>query len=279
MAQGRIYFTKNGFPRYKRYLKEMQGVVLQDIWSDKDVQPVVSWSDEGFGYPTQKPVALLDRIIRASSNPGDVVFDPFCGCGTTIYAAVKNDRRWIGCDIAILAVKLIREVLTERYRLVEGVHFGIDGIPVSVEQAEDLFKRDPFQFQHWLVERVGGFPMQKKVADRGIDGRMYFETKEGLKAMMLSVKGGNIRPTDLRDLRGVLDREADMAMAGFLSLKEPTRAMREEAASCGQYEYNGVKYARMQLLTVRQILEEKREFNSPAKIGTRITSGQQALPL
>jgi DNA modification methylase len=279
VASGQIYFTKNGFPRLKRYLRDMKGIPLQDIWSDHDVQPVVSWSAEGFGYPTQKPVALLDRIIRASSKTGDVVFDPFCGCGTTIYAAVKNDRQWVGCDIAILAVRLIREVLTERYRLVEGTHFEIDGIPVSVEEAQDLFKRDPFQFQHWLVERVGGFPMQKKVADHGVDGRLYFETKDGLKAMVLSVKGGNIRPTDLRDLRGVLDREPDTAMSGFLSLKEPTKAMREEAASCGQYEYSGVKYDRMQLLTVRQILVEKHGLNSPAKIGTRITTGQQSLPI
>ena len=226
-----IFFTKNGFPRYKRYLKEMKGVALQDIWADRDVQPVVSWSNEGFGYPTQKPVALLDRIIRLCSNKGEVVFDPFCGCGTTIYAAVNTDRKWIGCDIAVLAIKLIREVLSERYHLVEGVHYDVDGIPVSVEQAQELFHHDPFQFQHWLVERIGGFPMQKKVADKGIDGRMYFETKDELKCMVLSVKGGKIRPTDLRDLRGVLEREPDTELAGFLCLQEPTKAMLEAAVA------------------------------------------------
>ena len=168
VASGQIFFTKNGFPRYKRYLKEMKGVALQDIWADRDVQPVVSWSNEGFGYPTQKPVALLDRIIRLCSNKGEVVFDPFCGCGTTIYAAVNTDRKWIGCDIAVLAIKLIREVLSERYHLVEGVHYDVDGIPVSVEQAQELFHHDPFQFQHWLVERIGGFPMQKKLPIRAL---------------------------------------------------------------------------------------------------------------
>jgi DNA modification methylase len=279
VASGRIYFTKNGFPRFKRYLSDMQGVVLQDIWDDKDVQPVVSWSDEGMGYPTQKPVALLDRIIRAASKPGDTVFDPFCGCGTTIYAAVNNDRKWIGCDIAILSIKLMREMLTgEKYRLVEGVHFDVDGIPVSVEQARELFKRDPFQFEHWLVERIGGFPT-KKTGDKGVDGRMYFETKEGLKAMVLSVKGGKLRPTDVRDLIGVLANATDTALAGFLSLEEPSVKMREAAAECGQYEYNGIMYDRLQFLTVKDILEDKREFHTPTKMGSRLATKQASLAL
>jgi len=279
VASGRIYFTKNGFPRLKRYLKDMKGIVLQDIWADKDVQPVVSWSDEGLGYPTQKPVALLDRIVRISTNRGDVVFDPFCGCGTTIYAAVRNDRKWIGCDVAILAIKMIRETLTgEQYRLVENKHFDVDGIPVSVEQAEELFKRDPFQFEHWLVERVGGFPT-KKTGDKGVDGRMYFETKAGLRCMVLSVKGGKLRPTDVRDLRGVLADQPDTEMAGFLSLQEPSKAMREAAALPSQYEYGGVKYDRMQFLTVKDILEDKREFHTPTKMVSRISSAQASLPL
>jgi adenine specific DNA methylase Mod len=190
-------------PQLKRYLDEMQGQgqVMGNVWTD--ISPVNSQARERLGYPTQKPISLLDRIIKASSNRGEIVFDPFCGCGTTIYSAIENDRQWIGCDIAILSIRLIRERLTEKYHLVEGVNYEIDGIPVSVEQAEMLFKRDPFQFQHWAVERIGGFPMQKKVADKGIDGRIYFETPKGPKDMVLSVKGGNIRPTDILDLRGV----------------------------------------------------------------------------
>ena len=122
---------------------------------------------ERLGYPTQKPVVLLDRIIQASTNKGDVVFDPFCGCGTTIYSAVKNDRKWIGCDVAILSIKLVREILTgDDYRLVEGVHFDVDGIPVSVEQAEELFKRDPFQFEHWIVGARRRFSPRKRQAIR-----------------------------------------------------------------------------------------------------------------
>ena len=213
-------------PQGKRLLEDALGIPLQDVWTN--VKPIHNISTERLGYPTQKPIALLDRIIQASTNKGDVIFDPFCGCGTTICSAVKNDRNWIGCDVAILAIKLIREILTsDDFRLVEGVHFDVRGIPVSAEQAEELFKQDHFQFEHWLVERVGGFPT-KKTGDKGIDGRMYFETKEGLKCMVLSVKGGGIRPTDLRDLRGVFERDHDMAMAGFLSLKPPSKAIWEE---------------------------------------------------
>lgn len=275
---GLVYWpTRGTVPQQKRYTDEAPGVQIQDIVTD--IGPIASQSDERLGYPTQKPVTLLDRIIQASSNKGDVVFDPFCGCGTTIYSAVKNERKWIGCDIAILSIKLVREILTgDKYRLVEGVHFDVDGIPVSVEQAEELFKRDPFQFEHWIVERVGGFPT-KKTGDKGIDGRMYFRTDDGLKAMVLSVKGGHLRPTDVRDLVGVLAHESETEMAGFLSLQEPSKAMREAGAKAGQYSYEGVKYDRVQFLTVKDILEGKREFHTPTKLGSRISSAQASMAL
>lgn len=275
---GLIYWpTRGTVPQQKRYADENPGVPVQDIITD--IGPISSHSSERLGYPTQKPIPLLDRIIQASSKPGDVVFDPFCGCGTTVYSAIKNERRWIGCDIAILSIRLIREVLTgDRFRLVEGVHFEVDGIPVSVEQAEELFKRDPFQFQHWFVERIGGFPMQKKVADRGIDGRVYFETRDGLGEVILSVKGGKLRPTDVRDLRGVMEREG-APMAGFLSLQEPSKAMQAEAADAGMFEYGGVRYPRLQLLTVRDVLEGKRDLRTPTKMGSRVATGQASLAL
>lgn len=281
--EGRIWYPtrKDGTydpsrrPQLKRYLDEMHGGVMGNVWTD--IAPLNSQARERLGYPTQKPKALLARIIEASTNPGDVVFDPFCGCGTAIYAAHELHREWIGCDIAILAIKLIKEVLTENYRLVEGVHYEVDGIPVSVEQATELFKRDPFQFQHWFVERVGGFPMQRKVADRGIDGRLYFETTTGMNEMIVSVKGGKLRPTDVRDLRGVMEREGSV-MAGFLTLQEPTKAMRAEAASAGVWTYNGRQYPRLQMLTVAEVVEEKREFAMPTRLNTKITTGQQSLP-
>jgi DNA modification methylase len=276
---GLIYWPPRGsVPQQKRYADENPGVLVQDIITD--IGPISSQSKERLGYPTQKPIALLDRIIQASTNKGDIVFDPFCGCGTTIYSAEKNERKWYGCDIAILPIRLVRDILTgDQYRLVEGVHFKVDGIPVSVEQAELLHKKAPFQFQTWFVERIGGFPMHKQVADRGIDGRMYFETKTALKEVMLSVKGGNLRPTDVRDLRGVMEREGS-AMGALLTLKEPSKAMREEAARAGMYEYGNVKYPRLQILTVREVLEEKRELQTPTKVGSRIVaSAQDSLPL
>ncbi len=278
-SAGLIHWPKkaDGMPQGKRLLEDAKGIPLQDVWTD--VKAIHSLADERLGYPTQKPIPLLDRIIRSSSNEGDVVFDPFCGCGTTIYAAEAAKRQWIGCDIAILSVRLVTDVLTQRFRLSKGHHFEVSGIPVSVEQAQELFQRDPYQFQHWVVERVGGFPMQKKVADAGIDGRLYFETKDGLRDVVISVKGGHIQPRDLRDLRGVLEREYSSEIAGFLSLHTPSKAMREEAARAGVYEYNGVAYDRMQLLTVQQILEEKREFHTPSKLGSRIKTGQHSLPL
>jgi DNA modification methylase len=276
-AQGIIYWPSRGvIPRYKRYLSLSGGNPIQDIITD--IHAINSQAEERLGYPTQKPGALLDRIIAASSKKGDVVFDPFCGCGTTIYSAERNARSWIGCDVAILAIRLIREVLREKCRLTEGKDFDVNGIPVSVEQAAELFKKDPFQFEKWIVERVGAFPT-KSTGDKGIDGRMYFETRSGLKSMVLSVKGGKLRPTDVRDLRGVLADEPDAEMAGFLSLQEPSKAMREAAALAGQYEYAGVCYDRMQFLTVAEILEGKREFHTPTKMGSKIATGQIPLLL
>lgn len=275
-AHGFIYWTPRGkhngrgFPQFKRYL--IGGVPVQDVITD--ISPINSMAKERLGYPTQKPIALLERIIRASSNEGDTVFDPFCGCGTTIYAAERTHRQWIGCDIAILSVNLVKDVLEAKYKLVNGVNFEVDGIPVSEEQAQALFKRDPYQFQHWFVEKVGGFPTRRMSGDKGIDGRLYFETKDGLQQVVLSVKGGKMRPTDVRDLRGVLERESDAAIAGMLSLEEPSKAMREEAARAGMYEYSGTLYPRIQFLTAKDVLEERRELRTPTKLGSRAKSGQ-----
>ncbi|ODS54489.1 MAG: hypothetical protein ABS36_11365 [Acidobacteria bacterium SCN 69-37] len=209
-----------------------------------------------------------------------MIFDPFCGCGTTIYATQEvGDRTWIGCDVAILAIKIIRESLAEKYRLAEGTDFNIDGIPSSVEAAELLFLKDAHQFQHWAVERVGGFPLKKRGADRGIDGRIYYESKPGLKGMVISVKGGKTGPTHVRDLIGVMESEPDTEMAGFICLQEPTKLMMAAANAAGTLTYNDVSYPKVQILSIRAILEDKREFVTPSKIGSRIATGQSALPL
>lgn len=276
-AAGGIYYSPSGKPYVKSYLHSKKGRPVQSLWTDI----VMSKSGgERLGYPTQKPIALLKRIIQASSNPGDVIFDPFCGCGTTIYAAQEvGGRNWAGCDVAILAVKLVREVLMERYRLAEGADFTVSGIPNSVEAAQDLFQRDPFQFQHWAVERVGGFPMQKKVADRGIDGRIYYESDKGLRSMVLSVKGGKTKPEHIRELVGTMESTPDADLAGFICLSEPSTQMKEAAAQAGKFLYRDVPYPRVQMLTIKQIVEQKQEFKSPTKLGSRIATGQAALPI
>jgi len=254
-----------------------KGVRENDVWQ---IPILNSQSKERLGYPTQKPIALLDRIIKASCPPDGVVFDPFCGCGTTLYSAINNQRKWIGCDIAILPIRLIKHQLIEKYRLVERENFIIDGIPVSFEQAEVLMKSSPHQFQHWAIEQVNGLPTKKKSGDRGIDGKLFIDTKDTLKEMIISVKGGqNITTADIRELRGTLDREDKATLAGFISLHEPTRGIREEAAQAGIWEYKGINYEKIQLLTIKEILEEKRTFHTPTLIGIKGTTGQQSLVL
>jgi DNA modification methylase len=276
--KGLIYFpTRGTVPQFRRYLEPERGVAAQDIITDID--PISPHASERLGYPTQKPIALLKRIIQASSNPGDVVFDPFCGCGTTIYAAEQTGRKWIGCDIAILSIGLITDYLSNKYQLTKGQHFMVAGIPVSVEQAEELASRDKHQFQHWIVEKVGGFPTKKKSSDHGVDGRIYFETKDGLRDMVISVKGGQtVKPADVREIRGVLEREQTSEIAGFLSLKPPTKAMKDEAAEAGFYEYMGVQYERIQFLTAQEIVEEKRLFHTPSVVGSRARTPQMSFP-
>lgn len=279
-AAGMIHWPtkKDGTPMLKRYFDEQKGVPLQDVWHD--IKPLHNLSPERLGYPTQKPIELMKRIILSSTKPGDVVFDPFCGCGTAIYAAQETKRRWIGCDIAILAIRIIRDTLQgERYKLVENSDFEVDGIPLSVEAAKELFKRDHHQFQHWAVERIGGFPMKKKSNDKGIDGRLYFEARPGLKCMVLSVKVGNTGPNDVRDLEGVISTEPDTELGGFICLHEPTKAMHAAAAKAGTYKYQGVEYPRLQILSIKQIVEEKHEFKTPSRLGSKVATGQAALPI
>jgi DNA modification methylase len=289
-----IVFPKKdgGQPMYKQYVGG--GITYQDIWAyqpntkgvliDKDVcidedVKYLENEEERLGYPTQKPVGLLKRIIESSSNPGDIVFDPFCGCGTTVYAAQELGRKWVGCDIAILAVKLVRDILRENHRLIEGLDFVVDGIPRSIESAIELAKHNRFQFQHWIVERVGGFPIQKKTGDQGIDGKLFFPIDDKFIEMVLSVKSGHIKPADIRELRGTLEREENAEMAGFLCINEPTKAMRHEAAAAGHYEHFGNNYPRIQILTVREIIEDKKVFCTPTALRSKVDSGQLVLGL
>jgi site-specific DNA-methyltransferase (adenine-specific) len=282
--EARIYYPRNQDGSLdtskrlalKRYLNEQEGSIITNVWTD--INPLHSTNTETLGYPTQKPIALLERIIQVSSNPGDVVFDPFCGCGSAIYAAHQLGRKWMGCDIAILSVQIVRDVLEKRYGLIEDEHYEISGIPLSIEGAADLFKRDTRQFQHWSVEIAGGFSSTKHSGDQGIDGRIHFQTEDGLKNMVLSVKGGHITPAYVRELRGVLERERDSEMAGFICLQEPTKGMRDEAAAAGLYTYLGTDYHRLQIRTIQDLLDG-RGFDTPSKVQTLNWVKQIPLPL
>jgi len=253
-----------GFPQLKRYL--VGGVPVLDVITD--VPPINSMAQERLGYPTQKPEALLERILLASSKENDVVLDPFCGCGTTISVAQRLGRRWVGIDITHLAIALIKHRLHDAFG--DRVSYRVIGEPVSIPDAQTLAAQDPYQFQWWALGLVGARPFeQKKGADRGIDGRLYFhdEAQGGkTKQIILSVKAGNVTVAHVRDLRGVLDREkAEIGV--LICMEEPTKQMRAEAASASFYESPGwrKRYPRLQILTVAELLEGKRIDYPPSQ--------------
>lgn len=252
--QGQIHWSKGGGqPRLKIPVEDLPGRALVDVWTDLD--PINSAAAERLGYPTQKPVALLERIIAASSKPGDVVLDPFCGCGTTIEAAEKLERRWIGIDLTYLAISLIKSRLTA----MGSDNYAVLGEPTSADDAEQLAKDDPYQFQWWALGLIGARPAEgKKGADHGIDGRLFFfDEGSAAKQLIVSVKAGKVSVAHVRDLVGVLGREK--AQVGvFISFHEPTQPMRAEAASAGFYRSLGHDYPKVQLLTVGELLAGKR---------------------
>ena len=269
-AAGDIYWPKKegGWPRLKQYLKDMPGVLLQDLWTD--IPPINSQAKERMGYPTQKPETLLERIVKASSNEGDVVLDPFCGCGTAIAAAQKLQRSWIGIDITHLAIGLIKHRLRDTFGDDITQSYEVVGEPVSLPDAEVLGKDDPFQFQWWALGLVGARPVeQKKGADKGIDGRLYFHDDMAgakTKQIIFSVKAGRTSVPHVRDLRGVIERE-NAEIGVLLSLQEPTKPMRTEAMGAGFYESPwGTRHPRIQLLTVTDLLLGK-GVNRPIQQG------------
>lgn len=256
------------------------GKAMSDVWP----MPIISSSSkERIGYPTQKPLALLKRIIEASTLPGDVVLDPFCGCATTIAAAHELGRKWIGIDIAYHAVKRVAQVrLQDKYGLVEGVNYTVSGVPRTLEGAESLWHQDKYGFQRWAVEQVNGFVTTKRTADGGIDGRVWFAlpAEKQLRSMVIEVKGGkNVGINVVRALRGALERdEADMA--GLIIMEPLPDRQRQnfakEMTSAGMLDVMGVQYPRMQILSVPEILD-KRMFLTPSVAGRG--TGQGNLPL
>jgi DNA modification methylase len=258
-AAGKLVYSKSGMPYEKRYLDDSKGVPVQDWWGDIEMLRGIR-TGERLGYPTQKPETLLKRIIETSSKPGEMVLDPFGGCGTAVIAAQRLGRRWIGIDITHLAITLMKKRLFDTFG--KDAQFQVIGEPTDVAGAEALAKQDPYQFQWWALGLVDARPAEgKKGADKGIDGRIYFhdEQDEGkTKQVILSVKAGHTGVAHVHELRGVIERE-QAAIGVLISLQEPTGPMRTEAADAGFYHspgWNG-DYPRIQLRTIAELLAGK----------------------
>ena len=260
--EGRIWYpdSKDKRLQLKRYLSEMSGRILENIWLD--IPPLNSQAKERLGYPTQKPVSLLERIINASSNPGDVVLDSFCGCGTAVIAAQKLGRRWIGIDITHLAISLVEKRLKDAFADIE---FDVEGTPKDAAGARDLALRDKYQFQWWACSLVNAQPYKgkQKGADKGIDGLIFFtdivEGKPKTQKIVVSVKGGdNVSVTMVRELITVVQQN-DAEMGFLVTLAAPTQPMVTEAAKAGFYRAaNGQDYPRLQILTIDDLLSGRK---------------------
>ncbi len=274
---GEIIWRERKSPLRKSFVSNYKGKPLGCLWTDI---PNVVGGSERLGYNTQKPIRLLERIIEASSNEEDVIFDPFCGCATTLEAAHKLKRKWIGIDIAIHAIKRVAKVrLQERLGLIEGEDFKIEGVPRNLEGAKDLWERDKYHFQKWAVEQADGFVTAKQTGDGGIDGRLYFGSpkEKELKSMVIEVKGGkNVNIADLRALHSVMERDT-AEMAGLIILHplndRKSKNFHKLMAESGDYEYDGRLYPKMQILTVQELLDGK-VFNTPFSMGKRKTAQQ-----
>ena len=265
----------------------MKGVPLQDLWLD--LKPVGAQAQERLGYPTQKPQALLERIISTSSSPGDVVLDPFCGCGTTIHAAQKLGRQWIGVDITYLAINLIKRRLKDAFG--EGIEFEEKGQPTDFAGAKQLAENDKFQFQHWAPSLIGARPLKEgegKGADRGVDGLLYYyetERKDLInrikedapsvrsepvrrEKIIVQVKGGGVNRADVATLLG--DVENQKAAGGVLiTLEKPSKQMRTEAADAGRYSsklWHDKDYPRIQILTAEGLLNSTERIDAPPQL-------------
>lgn len=243
-------------PRYKRYLDEQKGTLVSTVWTD--IPPVNARAKERLGYPTQKPLALLDRILQASTNPGDLILDPFCGCGTSVAAAQASDRAWIGIDVAFHAIKVVEQrILAES----PSAQFDVDGVPRDFEAAQRLASNDKFQFQWWANYLVGVQALKevKKGPDRGIDGQMFFMNgPHGWGRIITSVKGGqHVGARDVREFKAVIARErAEMGL--FICLNEPTRDMSAEAAAFGFVDTAHGHLPKLQLVSIADWFRGKR---------------------
>ena len=256
--QGLVVQSKPGtVPNRKYYLDEGRGVPVQSLWDD--IGNLQASAAERLGYPTQKPQALLERIIEASSNEGDVVLDPFCGCGTAVAAAENLKRRWMGIDVTHLAVALMKSRLRTAFDLHPGADYEVVGEPTDVGGARALAEQDRYQFQYWAMSLLEAQPQEdrRRGADRGIDGVVHFidGPRRSTHKAIVQVKSGKVSSPHIRDLKGTVEREkADLGL--FITLEEPTRDMRAEVASAGFYHSDIWQrdYPRMQIRTVAELL-------------------------
>lgn len=264
--EGRVVQTAPGnVPRQKRYLEEQKGMPIGDVWTD--ISPINARAEERLHYPTQKPVELLERIIELCTDEGDVVLDPFCGCGTTIAASQKLDRKWIGIDITHLAINLIKHRLQDMFSPEVSNEYEVTGEPTTVAAAEKLAENDRYQFEFWALGLVGARPKEEnRGADQGVDGRLYFHDDNSgeTKQIVISVKSGRTEPTHVRDLRGVMEQE-EAEIGVFITLQEPTQNMIEVATSAGFYESPWGKHPRVQIITVEELLNGEEIDYPPAR--------------
>lgn len=271
-AQGRIYWPKGAaWPRLIRFQDESKGRALGDVW--EDIPPINMQAKERLGYPTQKPVALLERIIEASSNPGDVVLDPFCGCGTAVVAAQRLGREWVGIDVTYLAIRVMRQRMVDSFPALGSVD--VIGQPTEVQGVRDwlasLGTEGPWQFQWWATELVGATPQggtNKKGADQGVDGIITFTDHLGdIQSVIVSVKSGKVNAGMVQGLKGAMETHK-AAMGLFVTLDEPSGPMRKEAAIAGAYhsELTGKDYPRLQILSIRELLEDGKKPDLPLMV-------------
>lgn len=262
--QNKLHFTKNGGIRIKRYLDETKGIPLQALMDD--ILSIGASSQERLGYPTQKPIALLERIIKASSNEGDLVADFFCGCGTTIAAAQKLDRNWLGTDISHLAIKLILKRLTDPYSDEQKIEIlksiDVSGFPKDIDSAKELARQTDkhrIKFQDWIIEvMIGGITNQKKSGDGGFDGYITFHKSHDGKSKgtgIIEVKSGNVGIATLKSfIQTVKNQKADIGV--FVCFDEQvTKGMRIESNQQGKME--GWQIDKIQILTVEDLLNHK----------------------
>ena len=270
---GLLIHRETGMPRLLQFADEMPGVPLQDLWDD--IPPALG--KENTGYPTQKPLALLERIISASSNPGDVVLDPFCGCGTAVVAAEKLGRHWIGMDITYIALDLMISRLAGDFELKRGVDYDVKGDPKDAYSARKLFEESPKQFEIWAVSLVAGIAQREKSGDKGIDGKVYFQDLEGnLQCAVCQVKGGHLTPSLIRDFSHVIEREK-AAMGYFICLETPTKGMYAEAEELGFFTVGQRKIPKLQIRAIKELLDKGNDFAFPEGYSLKSASGKRLL--